>query len=107
MQVEVIYHHGTLMFNRPLRFRQTHFTMQVDIPEQVLDEAEEVSFPTFDLSLFSTEVRAEIARLEAIQRQAISQPVPEVEVEETEEQRLRWAALELRNEIRREQGCDQ
>ena len=104
MQVEVIYHHGTLTFNRPLRFRQAHFTMQVDIPEQVV-ETEEVSFPDFDLSLFSAEVRAEIARLEAIQRQAINQPVPEVE-EETEEQRLRWAAFELRNETRREQGRD-
>lgn len=102
MQVEVIYHHGTLTFNRPLRFRQAHFTMQVDIPEQVV-EAEEVSFPAFDLSLFSAEVRAEIARLEAIQQQAISQPVPEVE-EETEEQRLRWTAFELRNETRHEQG---
>lgn len=62
-------------------------------------------FDTFDLSLFSAEVRAEIARLEAIQQQAISQPVLEVE-EETEKQRLRWAAFELRNETRREQGRD-
>ena len=65
----------------------------------------EVIYHTFDLSLFSAEVRAEIARLEAIQRQAISQPVPKVE-EETEEQHLRWAAFELRNETRREQGRD-
>lgn len=104
MQVEVIYHHGTLTFNRPLRFRQAHFTIQVDIPEQLV-ETEEVSFPAFDLSLFSAEVRAEIARLEAFQQQAISQPVPEVE-EETEEQHLRWAAFELRNETRRAQGRD-
>ncbi len=105
MQVEVIYHHGTLRFNRPLRFRQAHFTMQVDIPEQVV-EVEEVTFPVFDLLLFSAEVRAEIARLEALQQQAISQPVSGVEEEETEEQRLRWTAFELRNEIRREQGRD-
>ena len=65
----------------------------------------EVIYHTFDLSLFSAEVRAEIARLEAIQQQAISQPVPKAE-EETEEQRLRWAAFELRNETRREQGRD-
>ena len=105
MQVEVIYHHGTLTFNRPLRFRQAHFTMQVDIPEQVVETEDVISFPAFDLSLFSAEVRAEIARLEAIQRLAISQPVPKAE-EETEEQHLRWAAFELRNETRREQGRD-
>lgn len=104
MQVEVIYHNGTLTFNRPLRFRQAYFTMQVDIPEQVV-ETEEVSFPAFDLSLFSAEVRAEIARLETIQQETISQPVPETQ-EETEEQRLRWAAFELRSETRREQGRD-
>ena len=78
--------------------------MQVEIPEQVL-ETKEVSFPTFDLSLFSAEVRAEIARLEAVQQQAISQPVPEIE-KETEEQCLGWAAFELRNATRHEQGLD-
>lgn len=103
MQVEVIYHHGTLAFKQPLRFRQAHFTMQVEIPERVI-VAEEVTFPAFDLSLFSAEVRAEIARLEAIQQSAISQPISEKVEEETEEQRIRWAAFELRNEIRREEG---
>lgn len=104
MQVEVIYHHGTLAFKQPLRFRQAHFTMQVEIPEQVVVEAEQAIFPTFDLSLFSAEVRAEIVRLETIQQKAMSQPIAETEETETEEERLRWAAFELRNETRREQG---
>ncbi len=103
MQVEVIYHHGTLAFKQPLRFRQAYFTMQVEIPEQVI-AAEEVTFPVFDLSVFSAEVRAEIARLEAIQQAAVSQPLSEEDEEETEEQRQRWEAFELRNALYREQG---
>lgn len=104
MQAEVIYHHGTLTFKHPLRFRQVHFTMQVEIPEHVI-AAEEIILPTFDFSLFSAEVQAEIARLKTIQQQAINQVIHEVK-EETEEQRILWAAFELRNEIRREQGRD-
>lgn len=71
MQVEVIYDHGTLAFKHPLRFRQAHFTMQVEIPEQVVVETEEATFPAFDLSLFSAGVRAQIARMEAIQQAVI------------------------------------
>lgn len=104
MQVEVIYDHGVLAFKHPLRFRQAHFTMQVEIPEQVVIEAEEATFPAFDLSLFSTGVRAQIARLEAIQQAVINQSLPNDDEEESEEQHQRWDAFELRNALHREQG---
>ncbi len=104
MQIEAIYHHGTLQFKAPLHFRQQHFKVTVDIPEPVIAEPIEISLPTFDLSLFSPAVRAEIARLEAIQQQVLGQAINSIAETETEEERIRWAAFELRNESRREQG---
>jgi hypothetical protein len=105
MQFEAIYNQGRLEFSQPIYFHHHRFLVKIDIPEQEIAQPETVTFPSFDLALFSPAVQAEIARLEAIQQKALNQSIAaDKEAEESEEERLRWAAFELRNESRREQG---
>lgn len=102
MRLEAIYNQGKLEFNPPLQFRHSRFAVKVDVPEQEITDPKMFTLPSFDLSIFSTQVLAEIARLEAIQQAALDRPI--TKAVENEEEQLRWAAFSLRNESRREQG---
>jgi len=104
MQVEAIYDQGRLEFQIALNLRHQRFPVRVEIPDQEIADSLKPAPHAYDLEDFSPEVRERVAKMAAIAEGARHQPLSPVQVEESEEERQRWAAVELRNATRREQG---
>lgn len=104
MHVEAIYDHGRLELQTSLKLKHQRFRVRVEIPDQEVADPVTQTPRTYDLAGFSAEVRDRVAQLAAIAEEARQQPLSQAEVDESEEERHRWAAFELRNASRREQG---
>jgi len=104
IQVEAIYDQGRLEFQTALNLKHQRFRVCVEIPDQEIADFLKSAPHAYDLEDFSPEVRERVARMTAIAEGARHQPVSQSQVEESEEERQRWAAVELHNATRREQG---
>ncbi|MFB1490719.1 MULTISPECIES: hypothetical protein [unclassified Thiocapsa] len=104
MQVEAIYNQGRLEFQTSLKLKHQRFRVRVEIPDQEIADTLTPIPPTYDLADFPPEVREKVAKMAAIAEDARQPPEPQTHVEESEEERQRWAAADLRNASRLEQG---
>lgn len=104
MQIEAIYDQGRLEFQHSITLKHQRFRVRVEIPDQEIADPLPPAVPTYDLADFPPEIREKVKRMAAIAEEARRQLVPRTNREETEDERQRWAAVELRLASRREQG---
>lgn len=104
MQVEAIYNQGRLEFQTTLKLKHQRFRVSVEIPDQEIADTPTPVPPAYDLADFPPQVREKVAKMVAIAEDARQQLVPQTSFEESEEDRRRWAAADLRNASRREQA---
>jgi len=104
MQIDAIYDQGRLEFQRPVTLKHQRIRVRVEIPDQELVEHQAPSLPTYDLADFPPEIRAAVERMAEIAEQARHVTLPASATAESEEEQQRWAAIELRNASRAEQG---
>ncbi|MBK5970198.1 MULTISPECIES: hypothetical protein [Thiorhodovibrio] len=104
MQIDAIYDQGRLEFQRSLTLKHQRFLVRVEIPDQEIANPTLFALPTYDLANFSPEIRAKVESMAAVVQDARCRFLPPTDGEESEEERQRWAAMELRLAARREQG---
>lgn len=104
MQIEAIYDQGRLEFQTSVKLKHQRFRVRVEIPDQEIAEPAPQAPPVYDLAEFPAEVRERVARMAAIADEARHQPLPRLDGEESEDERQRWAAAELRRASQREPG---
>ncbi len=99
MQVEVIYDRGNLAFVTPLKLKHEHLRLVVNVPDdEVVTEDNPYNLPPEVLA----GAQAMREKFDAIRNAPLP---PDDELPElSPEYEDRWAAMELRAELRREQG---
>jgi len=103
MNIQAIWENGVFRPVFPISIKHTKLTIVVPDEEIVANEAEQL--PTYDLNQFPEVVRQEVARLQAVSDRILTMPLPDdLSEEDSEEQKLRTRAFELRDTTRREQG---
>jgi predicted DNA-binding antitoxin AbrB/MazE fold protein len=103
MNIQAIWENGVFRPIVPLTVKHTKLTIVVPDDEILVVETE--MLPTYDLNKFSEKIRREVTRWQAINDSIMAMPFDDKEnEEETEEQKQRWRAFQLRNTLRREQG---
>lgn len=104
MQIEVIYNKGRLAFAHPMRLKQDHLRLMLDVPDDAVDVGDGAALPAYALEDFPAEVREKVAALAEAARLHAPSGEDIAPIEETTEERQRWQAAELRNHSRLEQG---
>ncbi|MCC7279929.1 MAG: hypothetical protein IT487_16650 [Chromatiaceae bacterium] len=104
MQIEAIYDQGRLEFQSTVTLKHQRFRVRVEIPDQEIASPIPLALPTYDPADFPPEIRDRVRRMAAVAEEAQRLFVPEIVSAESEEERQRWAAVELRHASRREQG---
>ena len=101
MNVQAIWENGVFRPLQPITIKHTKLT--IIVPDEEIEAVESEQLPSYDLNQFSEEIRQELARRQLINDLITAMPF-EDNLEETEEQKQRWRAFQLRNALRREQG---
>lgn len=106
MHIEAIYDQGRLEFQRPVTLKHQRLRVRVEIPDQEIIDAQAPTLPTYELADFPAEIRDKVQRMTAIAEQARREALPASATADadSEEAQQRWAAVELRNASRAEQG---
>jgi hypothetical protein len=104
MQIEAIDDQGRLEFQSSITLKHQRFRVRVERPDQEIADLLPTAVPTDDLADFSPEIREKAKRMAAVAEEARRSSLPPTDPEETEDERQRWAAVELRRASRREQG---
>ena len=103
MQIEAIYDQGRLDFVSPVKLKGGPIRVKVEIPDEAMEKHED-KLPEYDLSHFPKDVQQEVKRLQDIRRKAMGSAARDNLSEMTDKQKERWAGIELRNAVRRQQG---
>lgn len=104
MHIEAIYNQGRLEFPPSLKLKHQRFRVRVEVPDQAIADPAPCVLPTYDLADFSPEVRARVEDMAALAEVEHWLFMAPTDGEESDEERQRWAAVELRLAARREQG---
>jgi len=105
MHIDAIYDQGRLEFQRAIKLKHQRLLVRVEIPDQEIIEAPAPpTLPDYDLGDFAPGIREKVQLMAALAERARHDPLPEAPGAESEEERQRWAAVELRNTSRAEQG---
>ena len=97
MLAEAYYDNGKIEFTRSYRFRHNRFKISVEVPDEEID-SDTLSSVSPEIL---TQARVMLSKLDVIRNAPLSADNDE---ELTEKQRERFAAFELRAQLRREQG---
>lgn len=103
MKIEAIYDRGKLVFPSYVQLRAQRFPVKVEIPDEAIDTSVD-SLPEYTLADFPEAVQEEVSRMQQIRESIMATPIPSDLPEETEKQKDRREAFELRAAVRREQG---
>lgn len=103
MKIEAIYDRGKLEFPSYVQLRAQRFPVKVEIPDEAIDTSVD-SLPEYTLADFPKAVQDEVSRMQQIRELVMATPIPSDLPEETEKQKDRREAFELRAAVRREQG---
>ncbi len=103
MEIEAIYDRGKLEFPSYVQLRAQRFRVKVEIPDEAIDTSTD-SLPEYSLADFPEAVQKEVSRMREIRESVMAKPMPPDLPEETEKQKDRREAFELREAARREQG---
>lgn len=105
MHIDAIYDQGRLEFQRPITLKHQRVRVRVEIPDQEIIDAQ-APLPTYDLADFPPDIRDKVERMATMAEQARQKALPASATlaPESEEEQQRWAAVELRNASRAEQG---
>ena len=103
MEIEAIYDKGKLEFPSHVMLRVQRFPVKVEVPDEAIETSTD-SLPEHTLADFPEAVQREVSRMQEIRESVMTKPVPSDLFEETEKQKDRREAFELREAVRREQG---
>jgi len=103
MEIEATYNKGKLEFPSHVKLRTQYFRVKVEIPDEAIVTNAD-SLPEYSLEDFPEAVQEEVSRMQEIRESVMAKPIPSDLPEETEKQKDRREAFELREAIRLEQG---
>jgi len=103
MEIEAIYNRGKLEFPSNVQLKTQRFRVKVEIPDEAI-VTNANSLPEYSLDDFPKAVQEEVSRMQEIRESVMAKPIPSDLPEETEKQKDRREAFELREAVRREQG---
>ena len=103
MNIQAIWENGVFRPLQPLSLK--HAKLTIVVPDEEIETLAAENLPVFELKDFSSEVREEFAKMEAINEaaQKVSLPMGADQIESAEQEQ-RTRAFDLRNASRREQG---
>ncbi len=105
MNVQAIWENGVFRPLQPISIKHTKLTIVV--PDEEIATIESEKLPVYDLNDFPVNVRDAVLKMQAMRDEILNTPVIGDDLpEETEEQKQRWRAFELRKALRLEQGRD-
>lgn len=102
MNVQAIWENGVFRPLQPISIKHTQLTIVV--PDEEITTIESEKLPVYDLNDFPLNVRDAVLKMQTIRDEILNASVIDDLPEETEEQKQRWRAFELRTTLRLEQG---
>lgn len=105
MNIQTIWENGVFRPLQPLTIKHAKLTIVVPDEEIVTSESEKL--PVYDLNDFPVNVREAVLKMKTMRDEILNAPVIDDDFPvETEEQKQRWRAFELRRSLRLEEGRD-
>jgi predicted DNA-binding antitoxin AbrB/MazE fold protein len=102
MNIQAIWENGVFRPLLPITIKHTKLTIVV--PDEEIATSESEKLPVYNLNDFPVNVREAVLKMQTMRDEVLNASVINELAEETEEQKQRWRAFELRRSLRFEQG---